>query len=96
MRGTHLGSSGPKEARKYVVRPVAYPWIGRLLWMEVCPSHAKTAGCRQLQQSRQAEYDRLTALPRWSRRGEMSGAPVYRIPSAEEVNQFTFEDSELI
>jgi hypothetical protein len=28
--------------------------------------------------------------------GEMSGASVYRIPSAEEVNQFTFERRELI
>jgi hypothetical protein len=58
-------------------------------------SHAETAGCRYPQQSRQAEY-RPAALPRWSRRGEMSGASVYRIPSAQEVNQFTFEDRELI
>ncbi len=45
-------------------------WIERWLWREVCPSHAEAAGCRKLQQSRQAGYDRLTALPRWSRRGE--------------------------
>jgi hypothetical protein len=66
-----------------------------LFWLERCPDRCRSGGV-PLAAAKPPGGISLDGLATMVQTGGMSGASVYRIPSAQEVKQFTFEDRELI